>query len=98
MEIGGERTLLPDLRLDAVTFRCRTTSGIQTSELGALSCTQDVLREKGSILLDGVQPRGNQREALQTKDLVILPWTGFLPSKIFFLTAIHSCPREFEMC
>lgn len=90
--------MLAGPKLDAVTFRCRTPSGVQTPELGALSSTWDVLRTKGSILLDGVQPRGNQREALETKDLLILPWTGFLTSKIFFLTAIHSCPREFQMC
>lgn len=68
--------MLPGPKLDAVTFRCRTPSGIQTPELGALSSTWDVLRAKGSILLDGIQPRGNQREALETKHLVILPWTG----------------------
>lgn len=90
--------MLPGPKLDAVTFRCRTPSGIQTPELGALSSTWDVLRAQGSILLDCVQPRGNQREALETKDLVILPLMGFLNSKIFFLTANHLCPREFQMC
>lgn len=90
--------MLPGPKLDAVTFRCRTPSGIQTPELGSLISTWDVLRSKGSILLDDVQPRGNQRVALETKDLVILPLTGFHTSKIFFLTSIQSCPREFQMC
>lgn len=90
--------MLPGPKLDAVTFRCRTPSGIQTPESGALSSTWNVLRTKGTILSDGVQPRGSQKEALETKDLVILPLIGFLTNKIFFLTAIHSCPREFQMC
>lgn len=59
------KSILGALKLDAVTFRCLTPSGIQTPELGSLSSTWDVLRAKGRILLGGVQPRGSQRKVVQ---------------------------------